>query len=91
MAGIVELLLGLFDVLEAEARSLKMGFLRVAGALLLLVVAVLLVLGGLLLLLWAVYLWLSSLLSAPLSALLVGLLSLLLAGGLWWQARRMMR
>ncbi len=84
-------MLGLFDVVEAEARSLKMGFLRVAGALLLLVVAGLLVLGGLLLVLWAAFLWFSSLLSPPLSALLVGVLSLLLAGGLGWQARRMMR
>ncbi len=91
MSGIVELLLGLLDVLEVEARSLKMGFLRVAGAILLLVVAALLVLGGLLLLLWAAYLWLSGFLSPPLSALLVGVLSLVLAAGLWWRARCMLR
>lgn len=90
MAGIVEVLLGLLDVLEAEARSLRMGFLRVVSALLVLAVAGLLVLGGLLVLLWAAYLWFSSLMAPPLAALLVSLLSLLLAAGLWWRARSML-
>jgi hypothetical protein len=68
-----------------------MGFLRVVSALLVLLVASLLLLGGLGVLLWAAYLWLSSLLAPPLAALLVSLTSLLLAAGLWWRARGLLR
>ncbi len=91
VSGIVDVLLGLLDVLEAEARSLRMGFLRVVSALFVLAVAALLLLGALLVLLWAAFLWLSSLVVPPLAALLVSLLALLLAAALWWRARSMLR
>ena len=91
MAVIVEMILGLMDVLEAEGRSLQKNLMRVVSALLVLVVAGLLLLSASLVLLWAAYLWLSSTMAPALAALLVGLLALLLSSGLWWRARNLLR
>lgn len=84
-------MLGLLDVLEAEARSLRMGFLRVVSALLVLAAAGVFVLAAPLFSLWAAYTWLSPWLGVPLAALAVSLFSLLAGAGLWWRARALLR
>jgi uncharacterized membrane protein YqgA involved in biofilm formation len=91
VAQIIELLLSILDVLEAEVRSLRVGVARMVSALLIFAVAGLMLLFALLIVLWAMYLWLETLLLPPAAALLVSLGGLLLSSGLWWWARRMLR
>lgn len=91
MSALVEVVLGLVDVLEAEGRALRAGLARLVSALLLLAVAGAVLLCAAMVLLWAAYLWLSGVVAPAPAALLVGLLALLLAGGMWWRAREMVR
>lgn len=65
--------------------------MRTGAGFLCLGVATLLLLLGLGMCLWAVYLWLAVLLGPAGAAVLIGVVSLLLAGGLAWIAIRLGR
>jgi hypothetical protein len=88
---LAELVIALTDLLEAEGRALRKSVLRTGVGLACLGVASLLLLLGLGLCLWGVYLWLAVLLEPAAAAALIGVVSLLLAGGLAWMAIRLGR
>jgi hypothetical protein len=91
LRGLVELIIALLELLEAEARALRSGALRFGLSLGLLGAAGLLMLGGAGLILWALYLYLAIFLSPATATLITGVVTLLVSGGLVWSARRLSR
>lgn len=79
------------DLLEAEGRLLRLNVRRVGWGLALLAGGAALLLAGLALLLGSLYLYLATVVSPHGSVFLCGLVTVLLAGGLLWTARRLTR
>jgi hypothetical protein len=88
---LAELIIALLELLEAEARALRSGSFRLGLSLVLLGTAGILMVVGMGLILWAVYFYLAILLSSPTATLITGMVTLLVAGGLVWSARRLSR
>jgi hypothetical protein len=91
LRALVELIIAFLELLEAEARALRSGSFRLGLSLALLGTAGTLALGGVALMLWAIYLYLAIVLSPPTATLITGIVTLLVAGGLVWSARRLSR
>jgi hypothetical protein len=91
LRALVELIIAFLELLEAEARALRSGSFRLGLSLALLGTAGTLALGGVSLMLWAIYLYLAIVLSPPTATLITGIVTLLVAGGLVWSARRLSR
>ena len=83
-----EFIISLADLAEAEGRSLQRGVLRTVTGLVLLFVAGLLAVVGLLLCAWAAYQYLVGAWGPIATALIVGLVMILLAGMALWIANR---
>ena len=79
------------DLLEAEARALRRGAMRLGGGLALAVLAVLLGILGLGLLLWALFQALAAAWGPVVAALVTGAGALVLAGVVAWTAARLAR
>jgi hypothetical protein len=75
-------------LVEAEGRSLRQATVEVGFRLLLLAFAGMLLTAGVALSGWALYEYLLTMLGAAFSALLVGLLAIVIGGGMIWQIRR---
>ncbi len=91
MRALAELIVAFLELLEAEARALRSGAFRLGLSLALLGTAGTLTLGGIALILWALYLYLAIILSPPTATLITGIVTLLVAGGVVWSARRLSR
>jgi Putative Actinobacterial Holin-X, holin superfamily III len=91
LRGLAELIIALLELLEAEARALRSGALRVGLSLAFLGAAGILMLCGVGLILRALYLYLDIVLSPPTATLITGVVTLLVSGGLVWCARRLSR
>jgi hypothetical protein len=79
------------ELLEAEARALRSGTFRLGLSLALLGTAGTLAVAGVGLIMGALYLYLAVILSPPTATLITGIVTLLVAGGLVWSARRLSR
>jgi hypothetical protein len=91
LRALAELIIAFLELLEAEARALRSGSFRLGLSLALLGTAGTLALGGVALILRALYLYLAIILSPPTATLITGMVTLLVAGGLVWSARRLSR
>jgi hypothetical protein len=91
LRALAELLIALLELLEAEARALRSGAFRLGLSLALLVTAGILTLSAVALILRALYLYLVIILSPPTATLITGVVTLPVAGGLVWTARRLSR
>jgi hypothetical protein len=91
LRALAELIIACLELLEAEARALRSGSFRLGLSLALLGIAGILALGGVAIILWALYLYLAIALSPPTASLITGMVTLLIAGGLVWSARRLSR
>jgi hypothetical protein len=91
LSALADLSIALVELLEAEGRALERGLVRVTASSGLAISAAVLGLAGLGLCLWGVYLYLATVLAAPLAALATGLLTLTVSGGLLWTALRVGR
>ena len=91
MKALVELLIAVLELFEAEARALRTGAFRLGLCMALLGVAGLLTAGGVGLILRALYLYLVIVLGQATATLVIGLVTLFLAGGSIWSARRLSR
>jgi hypothetical protein len=91
LRALAELIIALLELLEAEARALRSGAFRLGLSLALLVTAGILTLSAIALILRALYLYLAIILSPPTATLITGVVTLLVAGGLVWIARRFSR
>lgn len=91
MKALVELIIALLELLEAEARALRSGAFRLGLCAVLLGAAGVLIVGGVGLILRALFLYLVILLGQATANLLIGLVTLLMAGGLVWSARQLSR
>ena len=91
MRALAELLIAFLELLEAEARALRSGTFRLGLSLALLGTAGTLALAGVSLIMWALYLYLAMVLSPPTTTLITGIVTLVVAGGLVWSARRLSR
>jgi hypothetical protein len=91
LRALAELIIAFLELLEAEARALRPGSFRLGLSLALLGTAGTLALGGVALILRALYLYLAIILSPPTATLITGMVTLLVAGGLVWSARRLSR
>lgn len=88
METLTEFIIRLVELVEAEARSLRAGFLRLGVGVVVLLVAGALLISGVGLLSWASYLQLTLFVSPAGAAGIVGVGLLLLAGGLIWVAAK---
>ena len=79
------------DLLEAEGRALRRSTARLGGSLVLFALAALLAAGGLCLCLWGLYQYLAVSLGGTAAALLTGVTTVVIAGGLLWIGQRMSR
>lgn len=79
----VDLVIAIADLLEAEGRQLRLALIKLVGQLGLLVMALLLVSAGMALLLLALWWLLSGIMTPPLAALVTGLVALGAGGMLW--------
>ena len=91
MRALAELLIAFLELLEAEARALRAGTFRLGLSLALLGTAGTLAVVGVTLIMWALYLYLAIILSPPTATLITGIVTLLVAGGLIWSAKRLSR
>jgi hypothetical protein len=91
LRALAELIIAFLELLEAEARVLRSGSFRLGLSLALLGTAGTLAVAGVSLILWALYLYLAIILSPPTATLITGIVTLLVAGGLVWSARRLSR
>ena len=91
MRALAELLIAFLELLEAEARALRSGTFRLGLSLALLGTAGTLAVVGVSLIMRALYLYLAIILSPPTATLITGIVTLLVAGGLVWSARRFSR
>jgi len=91
LRALAELLIAFLELLEAEARALRSGTFRLGLSLALLGTAGTLAVVGVILIMWALYLYLAIILSPPTATLITGIVTLLVAGGLIWSARRLSR
>jgi hypothetical protein len=88
MTSVAELAIGLVELLETEGQRFQR---RVSGLILaigLKLGAVLLLLAGLAWLIWAGFIQLNTVLMPAASAAIMGLVSLVIAGGLLWASNR---
>jgi len=88
MSTLADLTIALVELAEAEGRALRRGVVRAGASVGLIALACSFALGGLGLCLWSAHLYLATLLSPPQAALVTGLLTLVVAGGLLWTALR---
>jgi hypothetical protein len=79
------------DLLEAEGRALRRSTARLGGSLVLFALAGLLAAVGLCLCLWGLYQYLAVSLGGTAAALLTGVTTVVIAGGLLWIGQRMSR
>lgn len=79
------------DLLEAEGRVLRRATARLGGTLVLAAVAGLIALGGLGLCLWGIYQYLTASLGNAAAALVTGVASVVVAGGILWIGQRISR
>jgi hypothetical protein len=79
------------NLLEAEGRALRRSTARLGGSLVLFALAGLLAAGGLCLCLWGLYQYLAVSLGGTAAALLTGVTTVVIAGGLLWIGQRMSR
>jgi len=91
LRALAELIIAVLELIEAEARALRSGAQRLAVTLVFLGTAGALTLVGVALLLRALYLYLLIVLIPPTATLITGLVTLLVAGGCVWSARRLSR
>jgi len=91
LRALAELLIAFLELLEAEARALRSGTFRLGLSLALLGTAGTLAVAGVCLIMGALYLHLAIILSPPTATLITGIVTLLVAGGLVWSARRLSR
>lgn len=91
MRALAELLIAFLELLEAEVRAVRSGAFRLGLSLALLGTAGTLVLAGVSLIMRALYLYLAMVLSPPTATLITGMVTLCVAGGLVWSARRLSR
>jgi hypothetical protein len=91
LKALVELIIAVLELLEAEARALRSGAFRLGLCTVLLGAAGVLIVGGVGLILRALFLYLVILLGQATANLLIGLVTLLMAGGLVWSARQLSR
>jgi hypothetical protein len=91
LRALAELIIALLELLEAEARVLRSGAFRLGLSLALLATAGILTLSAIALILRALYLYLVIILSPPTATLITGVVTLPVAGGLVWTARRLSR
>jgi len=91
LRALVELIIALVEFLEAEARALRAGTFRLGLSVVLLGVAGLLVVSGVGLMLRGLFLYVAIWLGEAPATLLVGLVTLCVAGGFIWSARRLSR
>jgi hypothetical protein len=91
LKALVELLIAVLELFEAEARALRTGVFRLGLCMALLGIAALLSAGGIGMILHALYLYLVIVLGQATATLVIGLVTLSLAGGLIWSARRLSR
>ena len=91
MRALPELIIALLELIEAEVRALRSGAQRFAVTLVFLGTAGVLTVVGAALLLRALYLYLLIVLIPPTATLITGVVTLLIAGGCLWSARRLSR
>jgi hypothetical protein len=91
LRALAELFIAFLELLEAEVRAVRSGAFRLGLSLALLGTAGMLVLAGVSLMMWALYLYLVMVLSPPTATLITGMVTLCVAGGLVWSARRLSR
>jgi hypothetical protein len=91
LKALVELIIALLELLEVEARALRSGAFRLGLCVVLLGAAGVLIVGGVGLVLRALFLYLAIVLGQATATLLIGLVTLLMAGGLVWSARQLSR
>jgi hypothetical protein len=91
LKALAELVIACLELLEAEARALRSGTFRLGLCLVLLGVAGLFMVGGGGLILHACYLYLAALVGQATATLIIGLVTLSIAGGALWSARRFSR
>jgi hypothetical protein len=91
LSSLVDILIALLDLLEAEGRALRRATTRLWWGLAFIVLAEALAAVGIGLCLWAVYQYVVFPLGPATAALLTGLLALLVAGGVVWLVQRLSR
>jgi hypothetical protein len=91
LRGLAELIIALLELLEAEARALRAGAFRLGLSVALLGAAGVLFVGGVGFILRGLYLYLAIWLGQATATLLIGWVTLFVAGGLIWSARRLSR
>ena len=91
MTTLAEIIIALLELLEVEAGALRSGSIRLGLSLALLGIAGALALGGVGMILWALYLYLAIFVGLPTAMLITGVVTLVVAGGMAWSARRLSR
>ena len=88
MSSIADLAIGVVELFETESQIVRRRITGMALSVGLKFAASLLIVAGLIWLVWAGYAQLGTMVEAPAAAAIMGLLTLLLAGGLLWASER---
>jgi hypothetical protein len=88
MSSIADLAIGVVELFETESQIVRRRITGMALSVGLKLGASLLIVAGLIWLVWAGFAQLSVMLEAPAAAAIMGLVTLLLAGGLLWASER---
>jgi hypothetical protein len=86
---IVEMIIAATDLVEAEGRSLRYHFFRLACAIVMALIAAAVCLSGLGWLVWSAFTALSAVMPHPAAAAIVGVALLGISGALTWMSRKM--
>ena len=85
------MLIALIELIEAEARQLRRATIETGFLIGMLVFAGLIAIAGVALVGWALYQYLAMHFSATTSALVLGMIALVIGGGVLWQIHRKIR
>lgn len=91
MGSLVELIISFLDLAEAEAKAFRGGVMKLGLILVLLSLVCSMLLAGVGLIIWAIYLYLRTGLPPRASALLGGVIVLIITGVLIWVTKRTAR
>lgn len=91
MESLAHMIVAATDLVESEGRLLKQNLLRTVIAVVAALLSIVLAFVGVGFFLYGLFLWISQYLTAPITAILFGLITVGLSTGLLWTARRLTR